>query len=982
LSYGQLGEASYDPHEKEWHFSRQLTNDRSLVQLLPFRCCINSSVNNFPETEKEQPRHATKQLRWLMNAHPEIFPGNNIASSFIRDESAVPSDTLSPESNLLAVGRALDADHMSGSRVVRILALPEGEAGNVLRLIRPGVEMLGWKERDGVRISLMNPSLSTDGYWMGSHGPIRQIVPSSEDGSATWFAVRQDTVITVFRPVYRKTVHPAAVPKKYRNTYPPSRLTPNPISILQASDSGSRTHVDVSFNPWFTRQFGVIDERGAWSLWIMEGRRTKHSIMEISPGKTGKIYDNNVHQSSDGWHRILWIANVNTIIVCGRRHLAVFDIKSKPTLLNSLDFNVLCSKFDRILDLKRSVTNPNHVFILTTSRIFWIRVTPAGEGEDETSQSVGARVLLSCRHYRDADGKAMKVVVPADEHVSVILFSETSLLVNYYSFFITSGTIMRPECLQGSVMLSIDSDDTRRGRSKRLHTLHMEPAPFKMIPSAIGSAEGLSYIEKGFKFYQLLCVWSDRGVSSSLCGIDNTAATERLNLLPPTISFSRGRPVQSSREILDNPFIVPDWINDVTGERPSSPYQVMRNMRSIKDKHGLDDMHLRINLNRVFGKVFVQIRSSSNQSANLTQNMKTILNRTAAKVQQGIRDGQLPMATLLELSGTSEFTDDLSQASDILRDFSQTLLAEQSPAVTTKLILSDLRSGSLSHLLSLKDPDTWPDLLRIYDLIIDNWVSCLPRSVSNKARGVKFRIIRRMTAELCLSSVAVSLHQILLPSATQDHDNNGLQTLDIQDRVDNDSSPNQSHSLQLPLRTVNQSNPSLVSNTGLSPNNSSYSYGTLASAPEAIEDPSITRLRSYVVSIKPSQDLIAEKSTLLSHWPASPQADPTHFMWKADISASSPTEEENQEESDSRSQASSRARRRFEDHLSRTPSRSRESTSQLSRQFGSQREETLNIFSSQTMDNFPMSQPDRGAFGSRSARPSSKKKKKVASGFR
>lgn len=349
-----------------------------------------------------------------MKDHPEIFPGNIVASSVLRDDFNMSSDPAYFEGNLFAVGSAFDADHMSGSRAVRILALPSGKAGNVLRLIRPGVEVLGWKKGDGVRISLMDPSLSAEGFWMESSGPIRQIVPSSEDGSSNWFAIRQDAAITFFRPIIGKVMTPAAVPKEYSNIYPPSRIIPNPVAVLRADYSNANAYVDVSFNPWFTRQFGVIDDQGCWTLWIIEGRKSRRSGLEIRSVNTGKLYDNILDAKLNSWHRIMWVANVDTIIVCGRRHVAVFDVKSKSTLLTDLAPAILGSRSDQILDVKRSVTNPNHMFILTTSRVFWIGVKPLTE-ENEPSSSHGAHIYLSCRHYRDTSSESLKIVVSGDD---------------------------------------------------------------------------------------------------------------------------------------------------------------------------------------------------------------------------------------------------------------------------------------------------------------------------------------------------------------------------------------------------------------------------------------------------------------------------------------------------------------------------------------------------------------------------------------
>ena len=293
----------------------------------------------------------------------------------------------------------MDVGRTLGSRTTTLIATPCGEAGHVLRLIRPRIEKHGWGKQSAARLSLMDAGSLDQGYWIGTGGPILQITFADDGNSAnTWLVVRQASVTTIFRPIYYTTSIPAVAPSGHVKIYSPSRIHANPLAVLTAERSGSRGHVDVSFNPWYTRQFVVVDELGSWSIWDIEGRQSKSSTVKLIPGRSANIYDGYVPDptlkkpdNADGWHQILWVSTVTTIVVCNRRHLAVFDVKARPIRLQSPEL-LAASNSDWILDLKRSPVDLSHLFVLTSSQIFWLEVLPAGREEDG---DIGVRVILS-----------------------------------------------------------------------------------------------------------------------------------------------------------------------------------------------------------------------------------------------------------------------------------------------------------------------------------------------------------------------------------------------------------------------------------------------------------------------------------------------------------------------------------------------------------------------------------------------------------
>lgn len=388
-----------------------------MQQLLPLTEIQAPSIRTLPENKDYNLPRAQK--KWLLKSVPETFPANDIAASLCRDPSARQLKSAATVGQLLALGGAINVGSRSGFRAEPIIAIPCGEVGEVLRILKPRVEYHGWGgTSSAARVTLMNGEASESGHWASSGGTIRQIV-SVEDCSVsgTWLAVRQATVTTIFRPMYRKRPVTANIPVEYGISFPASCLDPNPVTALTVQRTGYKPHADVCFNQFYPRQFAVVDDSGSWSIWDIEGRVVTRSKLNLLPGKAGKIYDGFKQHpllkdpdSADGWHRILWMSNVSTIIVCNRRHLAVFDLSTapSPTRLKSVELLAPVST-DWILDIKRSPDNQQHLFVLTSSRIYWVEVTEAGSVMQP--EKSGSRIIMSYRHFRDVNDETMRLAV-------------------------------------------------------------------------------------------------------------------------------------------------------------------------------------------------------------------------------------------------------------------------------------------------------------------------------------------------------------------------------------------------------------------------------------------------------------------------------------------------------------------------------------------------------------------------------------------
>lgn len=372
------------------------------------------SLKPFPTSNGKPSDLPKSHLKRFVKECPELFPANDILSSLVKYEPKIEAEVPTHSGTLLATGGIYVRKRRS-----KLIALPCGEAGHILRIVRIQTRSRGWggrRGRNGPSIQHQYLHSTDQGYWMGTGGTIRQILFSGDENQSTsWLAVRQDSVTTIFRPSYGE-LQMALVQDSTMRAFRASPLQANPIVSLGIAKTGSQSHVDISFNPWYTRQFIVVDLLGNWSIWDVESHLRG---VRLVAGRSGNVSDGHepdplLKQSpsdEDGWHCACWISDIATIAVCNRQTIAIFNVKAEPTRLRSIDLSKSFS--GHIIDVKRSVTDQSHLFVLTTSRIIWIEVTPPGEGDQDQT---GARIILSYRHFRNANDETLRLVPLQDEY--------------------------------------------------------------------------------------------------------------------------------------------------------------------------------------------------------------------------------------------------------------------------------------------------------------------------------------------------------------------------------------------------------------------------------------------------------------------------------------------------------------------------------------------------------------------------------------
>lgn len=376
----------------------------------------------------------TESFKKLARSFPELVPGISFFPKLTQESEIIRKAASCHDpatSNLFAFGKAKDQSlgywtDRSRPKEVPVIAVAGGAAGDAVRLIRLGKERVGWEGNKSVRLTNFLLKNQEQGWWFTNGTPVQQLCFAETRGKAkARLAVRYHGAITVLEPL----LHADAVParsfhdsKLRRTQHPEARLDANPVLTLYTGDTGCSPHSDVSFNPWRTSQFAVVDQLGHWTVW--ELKPTTHLLdgKTVVAGPSGFISDEKAdapessfkNDSGDGWGSILWAGSKNTVVVADRTTLSVFSIEDGTKRLH-VPMLAKPKNTDWNLDMKRSPSVPAHIFLLTSTRVIWLRIVPDDDSRSGGNSEPGATILLSWVHFRDQEDISLRLNVLEDE---------------------------------------------------------------------------------------------------------------------------------------------------------------------------------------------------------------------------------------------------------------------------------------------------------------------------------------------------------------------------------------------------------------------------------------------------------------------------------------------------------------------------------------------------------------------------------------
>jgi RNA polymerase I-specific transcription initiation factor RRN6 len=487
-------------------------------------------------------------------------------------------------------------------------------------------------------------------------------------------------------------------------------------------------------------------------------------------------------------------------------------------------------------------------------------------------------------------------------------------------------------------------------------------------------------LDKDVHFYQLFGLSSDLSLQHTLCAtmlpfITNLKGPRFPAVEPPTSRMSQVTAILSSRLVEDD-FIVPDGLEDFKLVTSNSK---KRRFRTKTDALSTQQNQIpAIDARSLFDLAFPQGTGQSRQNTPNPGTVEDYVTGLAQSVKDRLENEYQGSNTGSDLADFTSFSGDIDEASSAFLEILSNLDQMEGEDARLSATVSTVAPLIFNDNTSRFNEDAGPELSEIYDRLVEAWVSCLPSNTPGIVRLAKERQVRSIATELYLSSTIFG----------------------IRDRTARVPEPLESEDITLPVRGKPQSMGSELSSSQLMSSQPAYvsSSATIKGLPTPDRTPSvppapypenpqrswqdgaISRLRDYAISVRRQPALGPARSSILAHWPSRPGSDPSKYSWEATRKATAAEEvdDSDEEEARRRKREQEKRQRRTEKFLARERNKILGSGSQPvvavpNFGFGSQRivvpafgsDPLHQPSSSQAVEDFPMTQPDRGIFGSR-----------------
>lgn len=411
LSYGHFGQAVYDLDSSVWAFDRSTVSSAGLRQLGNWKTLISPATTvdqGSGSSSQRNTRDTQLAAKTLSLSNPDLFPSLSSLPEQARISAAIVSttETYNPAIGSLLTFGSFTADGR-WRHVQRVAALPHGESGSMIRLVALVKEKTGWEFDKNTWLQGYSLAGGESGYWVEDGAPVLELCFAQGEDRRSFLAARYPSRTVLFRPFHTGNRKPTMRPQHYE--LPPSRIDANAIAHIDMQETGGAAHAHVTFNPEYQRQMGLIDRLGNWSVWDIDGGYKEGSKYKLTLTTVGTItpieHASNMEEGTsepleDGWARMLWVGNVNTIFVCTRRQAAIYDIRGeKPKRLHCASLTSPRSA-DWILDVHRPPERNTQFLIITSTHILLMGVQCISDIPNNDTEDCGAHILLSVVHSR------------------------------------------------------------------------------------------------------------------------------------------------------------------------------------------------------------------------------------------------------------------------------------------------------------------------------------------------------------------------------------------------------------------------------------------------------------------------------------------------------------------------------------------------------------------------------------------------------
>ncbi|KAK3943512.1 RNA polymerase I-specific transcription-initiation factor-domain-containing protein [Diplogelasinospora grovesii] len=858
------GRFTYIPSQQngtigEVHRNRATGQTPNFQQVSPFSEWCPPASTATPQLSDLKPHALVRaQKNWLLKSLPDAFIGDAATESLLLEETTnlragtQPANTTTM--SLLAVGEISDVRDPAGIIGHAVLATAAGESGHVLRLTSLTQQEWTWTGED-VRVHLNAPDRKVHGEWCQDSVPISLIKFATEarqhEHQPRWLIVQKATSTTVYEPEVRNlpttsSRHPASTPGKIRA---------NPLFTIRCDQTGGRSHSDVSFtlvSETNTPQLAIINEYGYWSVWDIVGARTAGS-RKLTPVliKCGNILVGSVpalsckaEASNATPHMIQWLSVGDALsrpgssaeqtsdsegrrgsepalipsrllLLCNSQALYLFDVETGTS--HPASDSVLPNKGDRvpdrILDMASSPFDPSQAFVLTNKRLYWV----VGRKD---SKGTTLQVLISGPHRRDKDeDTALKLHVSPVTYINnqeacfVCILSPKDTSVTIF-WFINPKPGVPVWCHRHVVRLEAPSNFTGIG---------ILPVP-RMVgaDAAVGRLSALTRAQT--RFFQLLTLGHELGVSCSLCVWSDET---NLRISPPDSRTEEPQEHGERRTLLrylKDALVVPDGLDErvILGKsRQRKDAASTPDEATVVTRRSPADFTLPVQ--RICRAITLACHPESQPTLSQEDPLFALIREG---IERAMRDGSMPMQSLLDMVGHQRNVGELLRIAMEWADHAHEYIQEAEGRLLVTETGPRLSGGS--------------DLAKITERFSSVWHRAPGNS--QKSQGVRERVLRRIGAEILLSTIGISV----VPP--------GWQSL-----ITPYSQPSQDD-LLLP-----SSQPFLSSQTAVG--SSQTGLGTQSQDSDAEgEDPVSMRLRRYATIDPVPRKRGGGQSVILSHW--------------------------------------------------------------------------------------------------------------------
>lgn len=433
-TFGTVGQATYSTDLKRWEFVRDPGHDCQELRALGIDClAIKSSFS--PSEGSADHVHESRQRKLLSTRYPEATP----AISLLLKEAKIGAHSISEQGvpklgNLISLGRAVDVDNRKTKSAYQIFAVPDGEHGEDLKLYLAHFEYYGWKSDKRSWLAIPRIQNSDPGWWHGTGGPIQQVCfAPSTTGQSTLLAIRSAASIFVLKPLYRRTpVAQLKYPARGTSLLE-SCIDANKLLSVVCDSEPQGVFAHVSFNPWYKRQFAVIDSNGDWTIYEIKGKANSskgYKALQIERKRLSNLGRRDDHPPLDSedakWAKIFWIKDVNIIVACNRLGLTIFDMKQR--VVSTHDLKLRLGANDVILDVQQCSEINDLAIILTSSVISIVRIDRVVQPlktSDPDRAEVHAEMLHTWKHDRDYCDKSLQICYTVDKDCKNLAFEQT-----------------------------------------------------------------------------------------------------------------------------------------------------------------------------------------------------------------------------------------------------------------------------------------------------------------------------------------------------------------------------------------------------------------------------------------------------------------------------------------------------------------------------------------------------------------------------